>query len=505
MASQRRAGAIDLAPQGSQRPVLALVLALLAIPGTTLAWDLPLGGLWIGLPLAVAAIVLGLRARSEGSSKGLATAAVVIAGVCILQMAVYSVVSAADGAATKPRCFGMPATIVGTDGDDRLLGTAFRDVIVGLGGADVVYGRGGDDRICGKGGDDQALFGGQGDDRIATGPGNNGVSGDAGDDILQGGSGADDNANYFDSPRPVFASVKRGFARGQGHDTLLHGIDELFGSKHRDTLIGDKRAQLIAGFGGNDTIRGGDGNDQLAGGSGNDRIDGGRGLYDLLADGNFGGPGTAGGTRLNLAKGIERGHGTDTLTGIEGTEGTAADDLLTGGPGPDVLVGQDGDDVISGAGGGDLVEGDAGLDELDGGAGVDYTSSYGSPHAVTIDLGAGTLFGPDPEKDSDTLLNIEDAVGSTFDDTIVGDAGPNVLRGDPGGDSISGGGGDDILLADCSKPKNSEPRHLFYELPFDCSSAKDPDTLDGGADDDKCVDGETVAGCEKTRGSRLNR
>ena len=83
---------IDIGPQRS-RPGLALVLALLAIPGSTIAWELPAGGLWIGLPLAAAAIVLGLRARRETGSV-LATAAIVIAGLMIAQMAVWFIVDA---------------------------------------------------------------------------------------------------------------------------------------------------------------------------------------------------------------------------------------------------------------------------------------------------------------------------------------------------------------------------------------------------------------------------
>jgi len=87
---------IDTAPQRS-RPGLALALALLAIPGSTIAWDLPAGGLWIGLPLAVAAIVLGLRARQQPTGRsrsGIATAAIVIAGLMIAQMAVWFLVAA---------------------------------------------------------------------------------------------------------------------------------------------------------------------------------------------------------------------------------------------------------------------------------------------------------------------------------------------------------------------------------------------------------------------------
>lgn len=85
--------AVDVGPPQA-RPGLALVLALLSLPGSTIAWELPLGGLWIGLPLGVAAIVLGVRARRAGVGVRTATAAIIVAGLAIAQMVVYSAVSA---------------------------------------------------------------------------------------------------------------------------------------------------------------------------------------------------------------------------------------------------------------------------------------------------------------------------------------------------------------------------------------------------------------------------
>jgi hypothetical protein len=84
---------IDLARQPA-RPGLALALALLSVPGSTIAWDLFDGaGFVIGLPLAVAAIVLGVQARQRSSEgRGKATAAIVIAGLMLVQMAVITVV-----------------------------------------------------------------------------------------------------------------------------------------------------------------------------------------------------------------------------------------------------------------------------------------------------------------------------------------------------------------------------------------------------------------------------
>ena len=99
MSTQPSRTTIDLAPHTAPRPGLAMALALLAVPGSTVARELPWGGLWIGLPLALAAIVLGTHARREGAAKGLATAAIVVAGLCIAQMVVWT---AAARASTTP-------------------------------------------------------------------------------------------------------------------------------------------------------------------------------------------------------------------------------------------------------------------------------------------------------------------------------------------------------------------------------------------------------------------
>jgi Ca2+-binding RTX toxin-like protein len=78
-------------------------------------------------------------------------------------------------------CRGLPATIVGTQGDDALNGTAKRDV-VSLGvGNDTFTGGAGNDLICG----------GDGDDVVRGGAGKDNLFGEAGNDVLKGGKGAD--------------------------------------------------------------------------------------------------------------------------------------------------------------------------------------------------------------------------------------------------------------------------------------------------------------------------
>jgi hypothetical protein len=69
---------------------LALLLAALGVPGVTIAWDLPAGGFWIGIPLAVAAIVVGVPARR--TSRRVATTAIVLAAIEILFTASWTIV-----------------------------------------------------------------------------------------------------------------------------------------------------------------------------------------------------------------------------------------------------------------------------------------------------------------------------------------------------------------------------------------------------------------------------
>lgn len=90
------------------------------------------------------------------------------------------------GGAIQPRC-----TIYGSDGADRIRGTAARDVICGERGNDRIDGRGGDDVIIGGAGNDtivggpgkDRLFGAWGDDRI--------VARDGTADVVDSGPGAD--------------------------------------------------------------------------------------------------------------------------------------------------------------------------------------------------------------------------------------------------------------------------------------------------------------------------
>jgi predicted extracellular nuclease len=90
----------------------------------------------------------------------------------------------------QPRCDGLVPTIVGTEGNDVIVGTNKRDVILGLGGNDVIRGGNGEDVICGGLGND-VVTADNGDDVVLGGFGNDWLSGGNGDDRLVGGPGQD--------------------------------------------------------------------------------------------------------------------------------------------------------------------------------------------------------------------------------------------------------------------------------------------------------------------------
>lgn len=90
---------VDLAPNPHAKPGLALALALISIPGVTIAWDIALAAGLAGTAIGVAAIVIGLQARSRlagGKGTNMATAAVVIAALGLLSVVFLLAVGAPD-------------------------------------------------------------------------------------------------------------------------------------------------------------------------------------------------------------------------------------------------------------------------------------------------------------------------------------------------------------------------------------------------------------------------
>ena len=380
----------------------------------------------------------------------------------------------------------------GADGNDslsgieNLTGSAFSDLLTGNALANVLTGGDGHDVLRGNGGDDR-LYGGAGDDL---------VYGNAGNDWLDGGDGYD-RAGFFSGASAgvhVDLNIVGAQDTGQGVDTLVN-VEHVTGTAFSDTLIGDEGANWLGGQsdGTADTILGNGGDDLISNGIGDHILDGGAGTDTFI----FGSLTWVEGVAISLAAqgaGQNIGGGTMILTGFENLSGTGYADTLTGDDGANVLAGEQGNDsLIGGAGddklygdgafstdthgtggsgpitfssdvstfgwpdGDDRLEGGLGNDLIDGGGGIDTVVYARAIGGVNVNLGTGLASGADG---NDTLANIENAIGSEFNDSLTGSGGSNVLdglggndivSGGAGGDTINGGDGDDTLLGDLNE------------------------------------------------------
>lgn len=127
--------------------------------------------------------------------------------------------------------------------------------------------------------------------------------------------------------------------------------------------------------------------------------------------------------------------------------GTAGNDILTGTNGDDILDGLGGLDQLHGGAGNDTLIGGPGRDLLDGSSGVDTVDYSNSPGGVYVYTGGPSEVGGGAGgyATGDRLTGIENLIGTSFDDWLLGGNGANTLLGGAGADYLYGGGGSDIL------------------------------------------------------------
>jgi Ca2+-binding RTX toxin-like protein len=287
----------------------------------------------------------------------------------------------------------------------------------------------------------------------------------------------------------------------------LDGRDRLYGGAGNDTIHGSAGYDTLRGQLGNDKLYGDDGDDYLNGGAGTDKFDGGAGtdrvsFFDTTAT-----QGVVADLRTQSISNDGFGK-AETMTSIESLgAGTQFVDKFYGNNLDNGLIVDHGDSAF-GFGGNDHFQVSGAPLVIDGGDGVDgidlFTSSrfinLGAgaytqyAHAgVYVNLGAGMIYN-DGFGNSGQALNIENAYGSYYNDTIVGSGVDNVLGGLDGSDGLYGGGGNDTL-------------HGGAGVDFLRGNAGD-DALDGGDDDDYLNGGAGVdsfdGGAGKDRISLFN-
>lgn len=284
------------------------------------------------------------------------------------------------------------------------------------------------------------------------------------------------------------------------------------GGASDDTLTGSAASDMIVGGDGSEVILGGQGNDILADGGGSDTLFGGAGadIFVLAADGahdvvaDF----QLGIDRLDLSA-WGRIHSlaaltiTATATGALITYGDETLELISSNglpllPGsfrlsdfiglwhalptpPDpvnMITGTNQIDLLYGTSGDDLFLITAGADTIYGGDGFDTIVLTGATAGVRVNLSVpqqNTLIAA-----GQVYVSIEGIIGSSFSDTLTGNAADNRIEGLDGNDRLSGGAGDDSLFGG-----NGNDTLL---------GGLGADLLDGGAGRDRVSYREATAG-----------
>ena len=341
--------------------------------------------------------------------------------------------------------------VVGTPGDDILVGNAAANRIEGRDGNDQITGLDGDDWLVGGGDHDLYHFGtaaGPQDDTIEEYPG-------GGEELLMFGTLTAGDPVTVDLWEEIQIASHTNRTVWMAPGTTGVNIEDAVGGQGDDVITGSAVANALAGRQGNDELYGGRGDDLLVGGQGNNTIDGGAGddLYFFL-------------------NGVAA---TDTL--VEDS-GAVIDGLAAGG----------GSDTLNFSLIGGVVIFDLTLTSqvVDGVLTVNLNDSNG-PNAdyfenlVGSQLFGNQLFG----NDADNLL-----VGGPFVDLLSGRAGNDVLLARDGDDALLGGDDNDILLGG-----GGDETQIFGEGGRDIVIGGDgSDMLDGDDEDDILIAGDVLFG-----------
>ena len=160
---------------------------------------------------------------------------------------------------------------------------------------------------------------------------------------------------------------------------------------------------------------------------------------------------------LSVPVELDGGSGNDSLYG--GQRG----DILRGGVGNDVIIGGRGDDVLEGQAGNDFLSGGLGNDTYRFGPGplgndtIHENARQGSdtldfsefPLGIDLNLSRSlALHNPQLRLLLTNRENLENAIGTAFNDTMIGNSANNTLLGGSGDDRLFGSGGVDYLYGE---------------------------------------------------------
>ncbi|WP_181702018.1 cadherin domain-containing protein [Chthonobacter albigriseus] len=296
---------------------------------------------------------------------------------------------------------------VTASGFENIVGGSGSDSLLGSGAANVIDAGAGDDTVDGAGGDD-TLVGGSGTDTLSFASASNGV-------VVSIATTAAQDTSAFSGWMSASAGVG---------SITVSGFENLIGSAYGDSLRGDTGSNLV---------QGGAGDDYIGSSSGADTIDGGDGS-DWFTLGMVGTPGTV--VNLQTGQAILADGSLQSLISIENVRGSNY---------ADQLIGNDGDNIFHGSTARNASNQAVLTDTIDGGAGIDTLDWSTLSHVgVSVDLSVSTLQNNN-QVGGLIVTNVENLVGSNFNDTLRGDAGANRLSGGSGNDTLQGRAGNDTI------------------------------------------------------------
>ncbi len=318
--------------------------------------------------------------------------------------------------------------LIGTVGDDTLIGNAGGNIFRPGFGNDEMTGFDGDNLFVYSGGND-TVFGGNGRDAIDLSEFAHAARVDLGNTETVR---TNDSASAEEQPGMRVAV-----------EVPDVNVENVIGSAQSDHITGTSDTNMFNGGLGDDTIIGVGGDNIFVYEGGVDSWTGGSGADS----GNFSQFGFAIDVNL-LTPGVNIRHrgGTDVLsgsfvdmvaaTGIAHLLGTAFDDRILGDHGANEIHGIGGDDRLFGRDGNDQVHGGDGADEIYGGADQDTLSGGAGSDTLYGGAGQDMVFGGAGD---------DEVRGGAGDDTVSGDEGDDAVHGDAGNDTLFGGAGDDTL------------------------------------------------------------
>lgn len=294
------------------------------------------------------------------------------------------------------------------------------------------------DTLIGHQTENNQLIGGAGNDTIMSGGGNN---------VIDGGAGIN-TIDYSNVSSGVNVDLTNNIVNnnGEGGTDTITNIQNVTGSDANDIIKGNAQDNIIFGGNGNDVLSGMGGNNTLDGGTGDNTASYADATSGITVD-----------LALSNNQVLDNGFGgVDSLTNIQNIIGSNHDDVfstttgsihINGGAGNDIFY-VNGDDAsitqLEGHSGNNLYYAGAGLNQYIGGTGrdtVDYSSALSYVNInfvqdIVYDNGFSGI---------DILTNIDEVIGTNFDDYFVLGNGEHTVNGGLGNNTFIAGTGNNTI------------------------------------------------------------